>query len=811
MLDWCTIASDPTQKPTSMPTSIPSVIPSAVPSSLPSRIPTTEPSGLPTKIPTGEPTRFPSSFPTTVPSGLPTSVPSEPTASPTLGDRRNYSVIFEVASGSSNDDFEIFVRIQGSYEINDDTDISEWTDWVSIKGLSENNQEYIFNREFIADVSQNINKLTILTFETNSYLSIECFGVSTSSKQQLYCESDAIDMDASSSNSDSCFFVEIDFKTNTSIAQTDSSCRYSVENYDIYNSTSMTTQASTATSTPNVESTAEKMERTSTTTATMTTTTKTTEEETNVAEANSLGEFSNGIVIFVYGLLIVMILFMLMAWVWHRQKGKQSDGPVLLSFVRFGTSVGDFWTDLLFMVVLIFEADSGNGSESIRVICYLAIVFTILPFTLSCCFAVYQTERWKIRQNSRLSDWIRDHGVVIFGLTIIAGFHTAVELVRSKAFYLKMFHFPLKRDEYQNLKNSQFLLVVVLENIPQLCIQMAYLTIKTDSSDNGLNLIAFISMVFSVLSIISSIMAQTSRICQCFRTRAGKYGYNITINGCLCLKSSSLKHVHAFAHNKIRRCIFDTIQATDEGALKQIVRNSRSDVAFSVEVFYFEDHISTMKELNCYFEIEILSHDRNVSKLFQNELINMVTIIANAGPTTAAIKLNKSLKRSLKLDDVFCTMEDIVATSKSLISDRNSVLLHQQLSMASSMASMSATSSRKNSVPAPGSPVGDPVLSANITSAEMSQLSQTSMNSMNKMNGNVGHEQATPKQEFLLQFAMPDTPGQVEGHTTQTGQQVNSTMTNGLETLEETRSDNLNMGESGEDGHDVENDLETPI
>lgn len=64
-------------------------------------------------------------------------------------------------------------------------------------------------------------------------------------------------------------------------------------------------------------------------------------------------------------------------------------------------------------------------------------------------------------------------------------------------------------------------------------------------------------------------------------------------------------------------------------------------------------------------------------------------------------KFTESLQSNLCLTDVTCEMENVIAHSKSLTADRDSVLLHQltMVSNASSMSNHSLNNSRNNSLP----------------------------------------------------------------------------------------------------------------
>ena len=161
-----------------------------------------------------------------------------------------------------------------------------------------------------------------------------------------------------------------------------------------------------------------------------------------------------------YGLLICGLCLLVSAGLFHKlgKSSGSSDNANMMAIIRFTGNVSDFWSDLLFSIVLYVQ--------QYWTLFYFSAVFVAVPYILSLVLAVYATEKWKysnLDRNQRLSHWLDKHVFVIYGGTILAGFYSAVELAQSRLFYLDMFHLQLKKSEYAMLKNFRFFNTVILE------------------------------------------------------------------------------------------------------------------------------------------------------------------------------------------------------------------------------------------------------------------------------------------------------------------------------------------------------------
>ena len=142
---------------------------------------------------------------------------------------------------------------------------------------------------------------------------------------------------------------------------------------------------------------------------------------------------------------------------------KGFDKVEIAALLRCGTNLADFATDLIFSVIL-FEESSDLAIPS--------LIEAVLPYVISCGVGLYWLERWRVRTDSRLLNYLKKYDTMLIILSVIVGFYSAVGLLRSKLFSHQMFNFQLRRNEVQTLANYRFINTVLLENIPALTIQI---------------------------------------------------------------------------------------------------------------------------------------------------------------------------------------------------------------------------------------------------------------------------------------------------------------------------------------------------
>ena len=119
--------------------------------------------------------------------------------------------------------------------------------------------------------------------------------------------------------------------------------------------------------------------------------------------------------------------------------------------------------------------------------------------------------------------------------------------------------------------------------------------------------LVFISMTFSILSLLVSFFSQISRLSQSLRKREKKFLNKDNITMRMTIKCDELKSHHAFSHQKIEQCL-DDVLVTNEN-LEDL--HHRKDVSMSIEVYSIKELIKTKQSLLVIFEIVVLTQDHS--------------------------------------------------------------------------------------------------------------------------------------------------------------------------------------------------------
>merc|ERR1719283_777346 len=132
--------------------------------------------------------------------------------------------------------------------------------------------------------------------------------------------------------------------------------------------------------------------------------------------------------------------------------------------------------------------------------------FVILPY----CSNLFVASRIRshggvIRRNEAANTWF-EHRAKIFTLLVVVtgGCHPALEMVSSNVFGLSSFSSGLTRFDLKQLASIKVLNSVVLENIPQLIVQIVYAVAIGEITDN----VAF-AFFASMLSVIATLLSFT--------------------------------------------------------------------------------------------------------------------------------------------------------------------------------------------------------------------------------------------------------------------------------------------------------------
>ena len=292
------------------------------------------------------------------------------------------------------------------------------------------------------------------------------------------------------------------------------------------------------------------------------------------------------------------------------------DVPKFYLIPRYFQNIGDFWTDLFFSMILYLE--------QYFLLSILAIIFTIIPFIMQCIIAIKFVLQWKYKRSNinddsqRLLSYLKKYEILIYLSTMFAGFYNSIDLFKSQIFYKKYFLFPLKTKEYDQLRKYRFVNVIMLENIPQLILQLIYIfTINNGGSGvSNISPIVFISMTLSILSIIFAIVKESARIAAIryddnnFMTN---YSHVTSMKGYFIIESSKLNYYHNFSHKKIQQCLKIVMDSCGDHKSW----TNTNDFLYNIEIYYIKDMISNLDQCRAYFEIITKYHERKLSAFAQ--------------------------------------------------------------------------------------------------------------------------------------------------------------------------------------------------
>ena len=171
------------------------------------------------------------------------------------------------------------------------------------------------------------------------------------------------------------------------------------------------------------------------------------------------------------------------------------DGVNWLSIEKSFFNFGDFFSDLIFSMFLLFDN---------YYLKYYALFFTLMPHLLSNIIAMY----WMHYVRTHIiytSKYVNSYDWMIVITSVFFGFYTSIELCQSRLFYLDMFNLQFKKEIGKKLYKFRFVNSVILENLPQVIIQIMHI------NDHGIDMISFISMIFSFTSIMHHVFLSLSR------------------------------------------------------------------------------------------------------------------------------------------------------------------------------------------------------------------------------------------------------------------------------------------------------------
>ena len=183
------------------------------------------------------------------------------------------------------------------------------------------------------------------------------------------------------------------------------------------------------------------------------------------------------------------------------------------SILVFAFYASDFLSDIFFCIKLsisaFLEIDS-EYQEVYTILFVLSLVFIVTPVGFNIAQLHLEISEWTndpIIQYTTAAHWIKSRIKALYILSVICGSSfSAIALCNSYLLQIPMFCMSLSLYHQRLFAKKRFFSVVLIENVPQLAIQICTLVVSVyeDKIDSSL-LVTIFSMVFTIISIVASI------------------------------------------------------------------------------------------------------------------------------------------------------------------------------------------------------------------------------------------------------------------------------------------------------------------
>ena len=205
--------------------------------------------------------------------------------------------------------------------------------------------------------------------------------------------------------------------------------------------------------------------------------------------------------------MIIFIAFLFIictSWIDAKYIGKNDFyqiGPIFSALFH----MLDAWTDAFFAIqctlhpLFVF----GSFESSIFIIFILSLFFIILPMATT-LYQLYRVSNKHWCKNDEARGYLSGHLYSLYMVSVICGSSFAgIKLFRSRVFNLSIFDIPLNKQQSVHFETKKVYSTILLENLPQLLLGIWYI----ETSGEVTSTIVFVSMAFSVISIIVTIIS----------------------------------------------------------------------------------------------------------------------------------------------------------------------------------------------------------------------------------------------------------------------------------------------------------------
>ena len=320
--------------------------------------------------------------------------------------------------------------------------------------------------------------------------------------------------------------------------------------------------------------------------------------------------------------LIPIIIIAMSYWFHKRKMFKGCDKPNYFSTLKACLAFDNLLADSTFVVLLYLEQSD---------LLIWALICTSFPHFIS-CMACFHWVTHSGMNNPFSDEYIQKHGTLLIGLSIIGGFYAAVSLSQSKLLYLDIFSLQLKPQQSIKIQRWKFYNVVLLENIPQICIQILYLS-QSSFTNGGTNAITMLALMLNVLSVFINVLIYVSRLLR-HRSSGDIVDFQVEI------KCDFLKEYHKFGQKKVMKILARHLHVPEYSVYSYCSK--------------YNHNVAGSKSIQFYGEIEFEKDEivANGQETFFESVSNV-----NQVDTTENTAIRQDIWKKFNLN--FCTIKDV--------------------------------------------------------------------------------------------------------------------------------------------------------
>ena len=242
----------------------------------------------------------------------------------------------------------------------------------------------------------------------------------------------------------------------------------------------------------------------------------------------------------------------------HAIEENMLDPMDYVSLIKGFFNFGDFMSDLIFAMSLVFLYKDDMNAKPWLNLGYYSFFFCLVPYLISNVLLLY----WFYRNrqfNIYVSKYLNHYDWFLIFLSAFCGFFSAIEISKSKLFYLDVFNLQIKQEQCYEIEKWRLINNVFLEDIPQLTIQFLFIIYVNNDEFSGDSIFfAVLAMGFSIVSVFASVFVAASRA----GSMSSSNNNNNTNGGRTKKKTYKIQMVHddfesyhRFSHQKIGHII----------------------------------------------------------------------------------------------------------------------------------------------------------------------------------------------------------------------------------------------------------------